>query len=1279
MRAMSRAPADPRDRPFQRPVPALLVTLAAVAAVEVFSRAAFRLPTLTPFLAIVAYVAFQYGQRAGLISAGIVSLYGVYYLATPVPSLTYTPENALRLASLPVTAVIVALLVGSLRAAVRAREDDLRRRLEFSRAIDDSLAEGVYAIDREGRATFVNPAAERLLGWTSAELLGRVMHDAIHYRRPDGTPYPREECDGLQVLRSGAIYRTEDDAFIRKDGTFLPVAYSSAPLLRDGRVEGAVVAFRDIGERRRAAEALRRSEERFSALVRNSSDVIAVVDARGAILYISPAIERVLGYPPAGLVGARALEAMPPHPDDFDRVRPLFADFLDTPAREVTIEVRQRHADGTWRTLEVTVKNLLHDPSVGGIVLNLRDVTARRRAEAALRESEATLRLINAQIPAHIWTTDADLCVTSVLGAGLARLGRDPSMFVGRTLDEFFQDEGADTPGFVAHRRALAGELAEYERHSGGRTFACRVEPLRDAAGRVVGCLGLALDVTERKWHERRLATQYEVGRALAEATDLDEATPRILRAIGEGLAWDYGALWTVDRRDNVLRCVAAWHTPAADFPEFIALSRRTAFAPGEGLPGSVWATGEPRWVAEAVDEERFPRLRVAAAEGLRAGAGLPIRLDGQVLGVLEFLSRQPREADPAALAVLGSLGGQIGQFVERRRAEAALRRSEASLAEAQRIAHLGHWEYASESGEGHWSAEVYRILGHAPGAITPTQEFFYESVHPDDRAAVQGAIEDAFAGGAPLGLDFRIVRPDGEVRTVHEEAEIARDRAGRPLRLVGTIHDITERKRAEEQLAARARQQAAVAAFGRRALATPDLDAILDEAAQLVAATLDVGYSKVLELPPDGDALLLQAGAGWREGYVGRATVSAGPETQGGYSLTRREPVIVEDFAADPRFIRPPLLRDHGIVSSMSVLIPGTERPFGVLQADSATPRRFTPDDSNFLQAVANVIAAALERRAFERRLAEEEAATLAARAINERLLLASLREREAAEAERAEAARLAELDRLRREFISSVSHEFRTPLTSARVGVGMLEFRAADRLEPVEREVITAVRRNIERLTLYVDDLLTINQLEAGVLEIRRAPLDLRAVVGDAVGALHPLIADKGQALEVELPEALPVVGDARRLEQIFVNLLGNAHEHTPAGTRIVVTGRDEGAAVRVTVRDDGPGIPAAHLGRIFERFHRVGAEGGGSGLGLAVTRSIVELHGGRVWAESAPDAGAAFHVALPRAAPRGGRRRRGVTAGEVFRRPRPSFSPKVGGRGGPRQFLAARRARW
>ena len=132
------------------------------------------------------------------------------------------------------------------------------RLLDFLRAITDNLGEGTYALDTDGRVTFMNPAAERMLGWSEAELRGQDMHQAIHFQHADGTPFPREECPLLRAMRSGSVEHVDDDTFTRKDGSMFSVAYISSPIVSNGEMAGAVLAFHDISSHKALDEALRR-------------------------------------------------------------------------------------------------------------------------------------------------------------------------------------------------------------------------------------------------------------------------------------------------------------------------------------------------------------------------------------------------------------------------------------------------------------------------------------------------------------------------------------------------------------------------------------------------------------------------------------------------------------------------------------------------------------------------------------------------------------------------------------------------------------------------------------------------------------------------------------------------------------------------------------------------------------------------------------------------------------------------------------------------------------
>lgn len=201
-------------------------------------------------------------------------------------------------------------------------------------------------------------------------------------------------------------------------------------------------------------------------------------------------------------------------------------------------------------------------------------------------------------------------------------------------------------------------------------------------------------------------------------------------------------------------------------------------------------------------------------------------------------------------------------------------------------------------------------------------------------------------------------------------EASITKlDIDGRPV-LTAILRDATERQRTEDELRARALQQAAVAELGQQAVAGATVPALLNDAAEMLQRVLDVEYALVLTLEPDGESLLLAAGAGWPAGLVGHARVPAGRDSHAGYTLRADRPTIFTDISEETRFRPTDLLRQHGIVSGASVALLGRASPYGTIGVHATTTRVFAADDIHFLQAVANIIASAVQREKDEQRL---------------------------------------------------------------------------------------------------------------------------------------------------------------------------------------------------------------------------------------------------------------------------------------------------------------------
>ena len=232
--------------------------------------------------------------------------------------------------------------------------------------------------------------------------------------------------------------------------------------------------------------------------------------------------------------------------------------------------------------------------------------------------------------------------------------------------------------------RAIGGESVDqaelyigYPSREDGTWILVTGRPLRDERGMIEGGVVVFHDITRRKKAERRLAAQYETTRVLAEADSLGEAGPRILETIGTKLDWDLGALWRVDLHAHRLRCAAVWIRPGLELSRFATVTWGIELELGARLPGRVWAEGAPEWIPDIADDPEVLRAPAAEASGLHAGFAVPIRLQGDCLGVLEFFSREVRPVNPATLDMMASIGSQIGQFLERQQMRTRVSQSE--------------------------------------------------------------------------------------------------------------------------------------------------------------------------------------------------------------------------------------------------------------------------------------------------------------------------------------------------------------------------------------------------------------------------------------------------------------------------------------------------------------------------------------------------------------------------------------------------------------------------
>src|SRR5687768_10030937 len=288
----------------------------------------------------------------------------------------------------------------------------------------------------------------------------------------------------------------------------------------------------------------------------------------------------------------------------------------------------------------------------------------------------------------------------------------------------------------------------------------------------------------------------YETARVLADSPTLVDAAPRMIKAVCEGLGWQYGALWEVDRAHSVLRCVGMWQPPSLSFDEFAAVTKDMTFTPGVGLPGRVWASRQPAWIPDVTCDANFPRAAVARKVGLHAAFAVPVLQGSTVIGVMEFFHRNILEPTPELLAMMTTVGTQVVLYVQRKLAGEELDRFFTLSLDLFCVATFdGHFIRVNPASQ--------RILGYSEAELCAVP--FMDFVHPDDRAATAAAVVQVGRGVHVIDFENRYRTRDGSYKWL--------EWAAAPFPQVGLIYctarDVTERKASDEAMAANAEQLA--------------------------------------------------------------------------------------------------------------------------------------------------------------------------------------------------------------------------------------------------------------------------------------------------------------------------------------------------------------------------------------------------------------------------------------------------------------------------------------
>jgi PAS domain S-box-containing protein len=792
---------------------------------------------------------------------------------------------------------------------------------------------------------------------------------------------------------------------------------------------------------------------------------------------------------------------------------------------------------------------------------------------------------------------------------------------IGHSFDLLFLavDRENDQPAKELATARSAGRADDTRWHigkDGRRRFMDGVTmPFRGDDARIIGYSKIGRDITDRQRTERRLAAQLALTNLLTDDAPFEQTARRIMETICVNLGWDMGALWEV--KDDAMVCVEQWHAIEVDDAAAHLLCEGRSFVRGIGLLGRVWATGDAVWVSDFRDEDDadFPRAQTVDRAGMRSAFAFPITTRSRVVGAMEFFSTSSREPEQTLLPVMTLIGAQIGDFIERRDTQEALRESEQRFRLMTETAQDGMFTIDEHSIITFCNPAVERLFGYTPAELLgkPLYVLIPERLREAHRRGIERFLRTRERRIPWSGIELPALHKDG-----HEfpcDISFGEYTSGGQTMFTGLARDVTERKLAlEMEQAARAQAEASREQLERRAEEEASFRHLASALTGAVEMT-DVLYEitnrathvtradgvYVERIVKFGGATMVEVVASAGRGAPPRGLRVTFPGSMTDEIMQGGAPVILADMTTFGKSMAPYLADTCDSCEVLVTPLIAEEEPLGalVLLNGKSSGRRFRDGDVIRARTLGDLTSLALRRV----RLMEQE--------------------REAKE--RAEAA-----VRVRDETLGIVSHDLRNPLTKIALSADLLAGAAVEE----QPDLIDTIRASARQMQRLIQDLLDVARMETGTLSVAQHEMEPGPLVREMCESNEPLAWQKSQTIVCHVEDGLPLIcGDRDRLVQVFGNLIGNAMKFTPERGTIAVEARRVGRTVQFTVRDTGPGIPEADLRKVFTPYWQAKKTAHlGAGLGLAIVRGIIEAHGGKVWAENAPGGGAHFTFTIP-----------------------------------------------
>lgn len=726
------------------------------------------------------------------------------------------------------------------------------------------------------------------------------------------------------------------------------------------------------------------------------------------------------------------------------------------------------------------------------------------------------------------------------------------------------------------------------------------------------GIIVNARDITERRKVEEEISFVPTVMQAIGQAENFISALEIALDKICELTGWNYGEIWIPRDDKKVLECSPVW-TGGEKFRAFRDASKELKFLPDMELPGQVWISKKPKWVPDVTDvsNQGFIRIQVARQTGLKAGVGIPVLSQDNVLAVLVFFLLEERKTDDKLLHLVSMVAAQLGSILQRKKAQDELRRAHHDLekrvherteqlaksnqtlqtevkerkvvAEALKRSEQKYqalvnsvegilWEYDLAAERYTFiSQQQEKILGYQIEQWLNEPAFWQDHVHGEDREAAVAFRAGMATSPGQRETEYRMITAAGKslwfrdtVSPIYED--------GKVVMLRGMMENITDRKTTE---------------------------IAWQEERNFVSAVLDTASAIVMILNPEGNVVRMNRAC----------------EKMCGYKQKEIEQKTFWDVFVIPEEV--------GKVKAIFTRLMAGQFPLtfeSSWRLKDGTQRVISWSNTVLLSKgknTAHVIATGIDitnRKEAENNLQEAV--------------------KKLEEANKS----LKKLDELKSGFISAASHELKTPLTSIKGYVEIVLNEEAGGLNPEQKEYLQYVKESTDRLHRLLKELLDISKIESGQARMRREPIDLKSMLKEEVALFKPLAQEKEISLSMDAEIDLKDIScDPDKIREVFDNLISNAIKYTENKGTVRVCAKNVKTGVEISVEDTGIGIRPDDLPRVFEPFHHIEKNGiavteESTGLGLTLVKKIVEAHGGNVEVQSDEGRGTVFTVTLP-----------------------------------------------